>query len=339
MRAPSIPAVERALYDDRSVVRILGMRRTLFVVPVELIEVIHAACTRAIAATERRRLVQLLSGAGIGDARGKWLQNVERATIAALIARGEATATELAADVPDLRRQFLYGEGKKWEGMQSVSTRLLFLLAADGAVVRGRPRGSWISTQYKWAPVETWVPDGPRDTPAEEARVELARRWLTAYGPGTVADLKWWTGWTVADAKRALAALDVVEVDLDGATGYVLADDTAPVRAPKPWAALLPSLDPTVMGWTGRAWYLGEHQAALFDRSGNAGPTIWWDGRIVGGWAQRPNGEIALRFLEDAGREAVTAVHQRAAELTTLLGERRVVPRFRTPLERELSQS
>ena len=70
--------------------------------------------------------------------------------------------------------------------------------------------------------------------------------------------------------------------------------------------------------------------------SGNAGPTVWWGGRIVGGWAQRKDGEIAFRLLEDVGADALRAVEAQAETLATWLGKVRVTPRFRTPLEREL---
>ena len=127
------------------------------------------------------------------------------------------------------------------------------------------------------------------------------------------------------------------EVDLDGTPGVVLADDEEPEPGTEPWAALLPALDPTPMGWRERGWFLGGHGAALFDRSGNIGPTVWWDGGIVGGWAQRPGGEVVFRLLEDPGAEAVAAVTAEAARLQDWLGPVRVTPRFRTPLERELS--
>ncbi len=338
MRAANIGAIEQALYDRRVLVRMLGMRRTMFVVPVELAPIVQAACTRAIAVAERRRLVQLLEQGGVaGDAAG-WLEQVEQATVRALVARGEATAAELSEDEPRLRAQLLLAEGKPYQARQNVATRVLSLLAADGRIIRGRPRGSWTSTQYRWAPIQAWLPGGMATWPVEAARVELVRRWLAAFGPGTAADLKWWTGWTAGEVRRALTGVGPVEVELDeGQTGLVLADDLEPVGIAEPWVALLPALDPTVMGWSGRGWFLGEHGPALFDRSGNAGPTVWWDGRVVGGWAQRADGEIAFRLLEDVGADAVAAVQAAAERLGTWLGKVRVTPRFRTPLERGLA--
>jgi hypothetical protein len=125
-------------------------------------------------------------------------------------------------------------------------------------------------------------------------------------------------------------------VDLDGEPGVALPDDLDDVPAPQPWVALLPALDPTPMGWQRRDWFLGAHRAALFDRTGNIGPTIWVDGRIVGGWAHRDDATIALRLLEDVGAEAQAAVTAEAERLAALVGDVRVTPRFRTPLEREL---
>ena len=330
--------IERVLYDERSLTRMLGMRRTVFVVPSDVAPVVQAACADGIAKRERDRLVQMLGDAGLPKQTDlvKWLATVEAATIAALAARGEATAAQLCDDVPELRTQFLFGAGKRWEGMVGLSTRLLFVLAAEGRIVRGRPRGTWSSTQYRWYP----APDAtPRRAP--EAERELARLWLQAFGPAPLDDLRWWTGWTVATVKRAVAALDTATVELDGGgTGIVLACDTAPTKPKaKPTAALLPALDPTVMGWKERSWFLDPaHVAALFDRSGNAGPTVWWDGRVVGGWAQRKDtGEIVWRLLEDVGKAAQTAIAKEAERLQAWLGPARVTPRFRTPLERELS--
>jgi hypothetical protein len=329
-------AIEHALYEERSLVRMLGMRRTVFVVPADLVPVIQAACTDRIAEGLRRRLAQQIEASGIAADGASWLKEVGEATVRALAARGTATGAELARDEPRLRAQIVYATDKSYGGPVNVTNRLLTLLSAEGLMVRGRPRGGWTSSQFTWFAAA----DQARPT-AAAARTELARRWLSAFGPALVSDLQWWTGLTAGQVKQALAHLDVTEVDLHGSPGVMLTADASDLDAqpaPEPWAALLPALDPTAMGWRERAWYVGEHTAALFDRSGNIGPTAWWDGRIVGGWAQRKDGEIAVRLLEDAGAEAAAAVSAEAQRLGEWIGPGvRITPRFRTPLERELA--
>jgi hypothetical protein len=92
------------------------------------------------------------------------------------------------------------------------------------------------------------------------------------------------------------------------------------------------------MGWAARDWYLGEHGPRVFDATGNAGPTVWCDGRVVGGWAHRADGEVAVGLLEDVGAEAVAAIEADAHALATRIGDVRLTPRARgaAPLEREL---
>ena len=336
MLDPGVAAVEQALYEDRALVRILGMRRTMFVEPVELMGVVQAACTDAIATQQRRLLVDLVGRAGLADDPPGWIEDVEKVAVNALEARGGATAAELAKDDPRLAQQIVLAEGKPYEGRQSVVSRILLLLAAEGRIVRGRPRGSWVSGQYRWSVVDAWLPGGVPAWSLQEAQAELVRRWLRGFGPATIADVKWWTGLPMGQVRRAVAETGAVEVDLDGTPGLVLPDDLDPVPAPEPWVALLPALDPTTMGWAGRDFYLGPHRPALFDRNGNAGPTIWLDGHVVGGWAQRATGEVVLRLLEDVGTDATEAIEAEAARLTAWLTPLRVTPRFRTPLEREL---
>ncbi len=331
--------VERALYQDRTLIRLLGMRRTVFLATLDNAALIQAACSRAVAARERRKVLGRLAEAGISGDVDTWLAGVEQAALAALAARGEATAAELADDDPRLRTQIVLARGKAYEGRQNVASRVLFLLAAQGQAVRGRPRGSWSSHQYRWSPMELWCPGGLDGWPTEAAEVELARRWLQAYGPATSDDLRWWAGWGKTQLRRVLTELKPAEVDLDGVPGIALADDLAPAPEVEPWAALLPGLDSTPMGWQQRDWFLGEHGPRLFDQTGNIGPTIWWDGRIVGGWAQDRGGEIVCRFLEDAGSAAVTAAEAAAERLAGLLGGVRLSARTRgrTWLEQELA--
>ncbi|CAN5645809.1 winged helix DNA-binding domain-containing protein [soil metagenome] len=329
--------IERELYDDLSALRMLAMRRTLFLVPVRDIAMIHAAASQAIAQAERRRTIAMFAEGGVGPDPSILLEELEAAGLAALRERGEATTSELTALDPRLGHKITLARGKAYEGTISVSQKVFFHLALDGKIGRGRPRGTWIASQFRWSPIERWLAGGIPDLPVDDSRAELVRRWLRAFGPGTRDDIKWWAGWTVAAVKQALAAVEAVEVELDGdKIGYLLADDLEPVDRPASWVALLPALDATTMGWAGRDWYLGPHRPALFDRNGNAGPTIWVDGRVVGGWAQRRSGEVVPWLLEDVGTETKLRIEQEAVRLQSWLGPTRVSGSFPTPLEIEL---
>ncbi|MEV6779310.1 winged helix DNA-binding domain-containing protein [Streptomyces syringium] len=330
---PSTAEVERGLYEDVTLIKLLSMRRTLFAVSREFAPYVSSSTARAIAVKERAAFVKFLRDGTDGGWDEARLARTEAEVLEALDARGEATTAELAKDVPALKTTIVVSPGKPYEGRQSVGSRLLRLLASDGHVRRARPRGSWTSSLYPYAR----VPQLP-EIDVREAKAEVARRWLAAYGPATEADLKWWTGWTLGDTRRALADVGVTGVELAHEAGVVLPDDLDDEPAAEPWVALLPGLDPTSMGGRGRDWYLSpDHVPALFDRAGNVGPTVWSDGRVVGGWAQRADGEVLWRPLADVGRETAAAIDAEAARLAAWLGGVRVTPRFRTPLERELS--
>jgi hypothetical protein len=331
-----LPAdLERALYVERTLVRMLGMRRTLFVVPHDLVSAVDAGCATAVASQERRKLERFVAETGLSDDPPAWVEAASAAALDALGSRDGGFASELSGDHPLLAQRIRIGSGTRWETEVGAASRILLLLGAEGKIVRDRPRGSWVGSQYRWVPVGRLGPLA-RLEPAD-ARAELLRRYLAAFGPVTEADIRWWTGWTAGDARGALADVEHAQVDLDGATGLVLTDDLGSEPASEPTAALLPPLDPTVMGWKEREWYLGPHGEAVFDRNGNAGPTVWWGGTIVGGWSQRRDGEVVYRLLEDVGSEAERAVESEAERLATWLGDVRVTPRFGTPLQRELS--
>jgi hypothetical protein len=338
----AVADLEDALYERRTLLRMLAMRRTMFVVPLDLAAVMNAACTQALVPAERRKLVTMLEGAGVTEDADAWIDRVGAETLAALHAAGAPVpASQLTKAVPELGRQLRMAVGKKYEGVVGVSTRMLFLLSAEGRIARARPLGSWLSSQYRWAAMADWIGELPA-IPAEDARAELVRRWLRAYGPGTVDDIAWWTKWTKADVRAALAVVGAVEVTADtgddpAARAWVLDGDLDDTPDPGEPVALLPALDPTIMGWKERGWYLGPHRGPLFDRSGNAGPTVWVGGRAVGAWSQRDGGEVVTRLLEPVDGDAVERIDAAAERLTAWMDGVRVIPRFPTPLDRELA--
>jgi len=326
--------ISRSMYDDRRLVRMLAMRRTLFVVPVEFAPVVHHAAGLGIAAKQRQLLVKQLRTIPTdppvpADVVG-WLDDVESSVERALTARGEALANDLSSDEPRLRTSFLPTTDKAWDVKRTITSQVLTVMAAEGRIVRSAPRGGWLVRQHAWQPSTSWWPEGMPEVPDAAAR--LVERYLRRFGPATEADVQWWTGWTAGATRAALAALDTV----DAGCGLVLADDAEPEEPRPPTAVLLPSLDPTPMGWKERGWFIPEDPAPFYDRSGNVGPTVWWGGEVVGGWAIRPDGRIATRLVVERGADAERAVTDAADALQARLEGAAVVPSFPTPLEKEL---
>jgi len=324
--------LEEALYERQEVVKHLCMRRTMFVQATALLPTVQAAVSDTVAATQRKRLEADLEKGGVTTDGAQWLARAEAATAAALESLGPSRGAELSRAVPELQTKLTYAPGKAYGGEVAVATRVLTIMAVEGHIRRGRPAGTWASSQHRWAPVARPTEGVDQDV----ARVDLVGRWLRAFGPATTVDITWWSGLGVRVVTKALAGLDVAEVDLDGTPGWALADDLEPVEVPAPWVALLPALDPTTMGWKARAWYLGEHGPRLFDRNGNAGPTVWCDGRVVGGWAQRATGEVAVELFDDVGAEASAAVAREAEAVERWMKPVTVRTRFPTPVEKEL---
>ncbi|MCP4250519.1 MAG: winged helix DNA-binding domain-containing protein, partial [bacterium] len=330
-------ALEHAVCDARPLWRLHAMRQTPVVLSADDAAMLAGGVGDANAAGQRRRLEQWLAQDIDAGRVAPWLAEFESAIMAVLADGGQYRTGELAAAVPGLGTELSVGSGK-WAARVPLSSRLSLIMAMEGRIVRARPAGTWRSSQYSWAAVDRWFGQQPPTVDPPSARAELVGRYLDAHGPATLTDIRWWTGWTARASRAALAAAGADAVELaDGAEGFVAPGDFESPSNGDDSVALLPGLDSTPMGWKERAWYLGEHGGPLFDRSGNVGPTVWLGGRIVGGWGQRPNGVIVYRLLEDIGTAATRAVTAEAEQLTTWLAGTVVTPRFRAPLERELS--
>jgi Winged helix DNA-binding domain len=312
MAHPSIEAVEQALYTDRSLIRHHGMRRTLWVATPPVARLIHAAATRDLVANERRRTSQLLAAAGVENPE-QWLAEAERQVLADLREHGPSTAREVGQRVEALRHRLQLAPGKAYAAAQSAHTRVLYILGFTGQMLRGRP-SSWINGAYAYADAESWLPGGLGELDAQQAAAELANRWLQRFGPGTTADVQWWMGWTARRTKQALSDCGAVEAELEGEAGWLAAEDP-PLGPVERWVAVLPGLDPTIMGWKQREWYLPKTSLEVFDTVGNGGPSLWVDGRVVGAWAQSKDGSIQTHYFERVAASRRREIDQRIEQL------------------------
>jgi hypothetical protein len=320
--------VDRALSGDRSLVKQLAMRRTIFVFPRDLLPAVLPSAAARVAGAGRARMAKDLVAAGVTDDGGAWLDRARAAVLAALeVAPDGLTALELRTTVAAIDVRVAPPSGEPWG-----ASRVLVLLGAAGDIVRGTNTGHWRTSRPKLTLTRHWLGGDPvRLDPAAGYR-ELVRRWLYSFGPGTEADLVWWLGSTKAVVRTALAEVGAVAVSLDGGdTGWLLPDDLDDVPDPGPWVALLPVLDPTTMGWQARDFYLGPHGDRLFERRGNAGTTAWVDGRAVGCWVHDPDGTVRVHLLEAVSPDRERALRDEAERLTAWLSGQRVATGYVSP--------
>ena len=173
-------------------------------------------------------------------------------------------------------------------------------LAMEGLLCFGPLRGK----QPTFVLLDEWVP--PADVPGrDEALAALARRYLESHGPATAADLAWWAGLSLGEARAAIeAARPHVVLGRDG-----YADAAAPPARARPAARLLPPWDEYTVAYRDRSAIL-EPAAAEVARGGIVAPVVVLDGRVAGTWRRRRTRrevEIAAELIAPPG-----AAHRRA---------------------------
>lgn len=310
--------LERALYDDRVLVKQLAMRRTLFVFPRDLLPAAWGSASSRVADQIGARLIKELEQHKVTNDGRAWLDAARRAVLDRLADGSALSAVQLREQLPELEGRVEISPGKKYGGQFPVAPRVLTQLAVEAKLARGRNGGRWRVSKPMWTRMDAWLDDLPEPLAPDQGYQELIGRYLRTFGPATETDLVWWLGATKGIVRAALAALDAVHVRLDrDGTGWVLPDDVDPEPPVEPWAALLPVLDPTTMGWKQRDFYLAPDDAPyLFDTAGNGGTTAWWNGQIVGAYAQHPDGQVEVIYRSDPGRDARAALDREAERLT-----------------------
>lgn len=332
----TVDDVEQALYRDRVIVKQLAMRRTLFAFPRHLLPSVWGSAAARVATAERQRLAKVVQQEGVAADGAAWVDAACAAVLERLADGSALSARELREQLPQLSGTI--GEerpDKKWARAIPVAPRVLTVLGAEGRIMRAANAGHWRLNKPLWTTSAQWLgTDVPPPAKADEGYADLVRRWLWTFGPGTEADIVWWLGATKAIVRRALADVGAEPVSLDGdVAGWVLPDDDAPVEPVAPAAVLLPTLDPTVMGWKERDFYCPRQIAPhVFDSNGNAGNTAWWDGRIVGAWVQDGDGIVGLRLPDRLPAEALAALTEQASRLTRWLDGVRITNVYKSPL-------
>jgi hypothetical protein len=339
--------LDDALYEQRSLVRLLCMRQTLHIVPVDEYPLFFQAYLQNARREALRQAAFLFERAGLArpDDAEALLQSLHARVMDLLKDRGPASAQEISAAAPELGARFSYAEGKAYGGQFSIGTRILGSMCDMGLLARARPRGTWQSSLYEYAVLAEWLSGVDLESVgSEEARVWLVRRYLAAFGPATADDIRWWTGFTKGETQVILRRLgaQVAEIAIDALSDHwMLAEDAERLRAftpsAEPCSFLLPALDPYVMAYPDRRRFLAdEHRDKIIERAGNAVPTVWANGRIVGAWGHRRDGSIAYCLFEKVGGDALSALGVEISRLVDFLAGEVIAARYYTPFTKAM---
>jgi len=321
--------LDAELYGSRSLARVNCMRNTVHCVPSDELPVYHAATTSRFL-PEFHRFVEMISKAGSGQPSplsippylaGFSFESTRGRILDLLESGGPMTSSEIAERVPELGARIGYSGGKSYSGTFSLGSRVITGMCLLGDLIRTRPRGTWRSNLWEYAPLGTWLPSvelGSIDP--MEATASLVRRYLATYGPATTDDICWWAG---LSASRLVRALDLLEGETErvkigkgGPEGLALLGSEAGSVAP-PGACMLPSLDPLVMGYRDRSRFLSPRlDDKVFDRNGNSMPTVLEDGKITGIWMEEGGG-MKVMVWSTVNRHSLMG---RARELSSFLG-------------------
>ena len=338
--------LEEALYETRELAKLLCMRVTLHAVPSDEVPYFYLGTLSQVRGAFRDE--ELLVQAGLCEPEGAdaLLRELHHRVLALLSAKGPFTPDEISAEIQEMKAKIRYAVGKSYEGSVSIGARLISGMCARGLLIRSRIRGTWRSNRYEYAPLADWLPGITLDSlNSREAQIWLVRRYLAVYGPVTLEDVQWWTGFSRGATKKALEALEpeLVEVEVEGLDSHYLmpADDARRLqefgRPDVPYVSLLPGLDPYIMGYRDRRRFLApEHFSKVFDRAGNAVDSVWAGGRVVGAWGQRKDGSVVCHLFERVGEKEQALLADEARRLESFLAGEALPPRFGTTFSRTL---
>ena len=301
--------VRAALWKNKTLVKTWLMRATLHLVPAGDLPVYTAAMG--------------LYGMRNTNAWLKWMQITEPELNDVIDAIGEAlhgqavTREELIARV---------GKGRSERvqlGLRSGWGGILKPVARRGLLCFGPSRGQSVTFVRPQQWLGSW-----RDVDPDAALVELARRYLRAYGPATKTDfVRWWGMWPgVGNRAWAGLAKELAPVSIEGQRTDILAADLDRMSAPDgdPTVRLLPSFDPYLMGHSNRDHlFAADHRSRVSRTAGWISAVVLVDGRVVGTWTHEVAGETLAIIVEPFRKlspSTVKQVRERASAIAEALG-------------------
>jgi hypothetical protein len=274
--------LERKLYLDKSLARIRGMRRTLFIETLEFIPIIYAATSFII----ERSFEKFMEFHKVSL---KEYQEVSQ-KISRILKEGELSAS-------DIRKNL---------NSTSNIPAIIQVMCNRGLLIRGKPIKNWKDRRNKYAIFKEYFPNVDLTKFDENTAIKkLVEKYIKTYGPVTDTDISWWTGLTKTQIKNALKSnesqyerVKISKLEKN----YLMVKEDKDYLIDNPISGedslvLLPRLDPFPMGYKERERYINtKNYNKVFDRSGNITSTIFLDGIAIGVWDIEEKPEPVVKF-------------------------------------------
>ncbi len=307
-------AVQRALWERRTLVKTWAMRGTLHVLPARDLPVWYSALSTS---------PRYLSPARWQNAFGISLREVERLS--------DCIAEALDGRV--MTREALMHEVSRISGSAAFSARVVessWGTILKPAAFSGRLCfGPNVGTRVQFTRPDSWLPGGMQLIDTKEATAEAARRFLAAHGPASMHDLARWWGGGMATVRAWIAALgdEVSAVEIDGTKAYILAKDERALARCEPCRTvrLLPAFDQYVIVASYHAGRLlpGDLRGRVYRPQGWVSPVLMIDGRMEGVWRHETKGsrvEVTIEPFRGVPAWARKGAREEAERLAAYLG-------------------
>lgn len=300
--------VDRALWEDRDLVKTWSMRGALHLVPGRDYGR-YAAALRPVARRERQWIARYLAP----EEPDRVVDVIRKTLASGPMTRKELTERIVAAAGPNLRKWIASG----WGGLPK-------LASLQGHLCQGPGEGQEVT----FVRTEDWLPD-QEVVSLEDAEDELLRRYLSAFGPATIRDYSMWSGIPVRDARSAWArcADECVEVKVDGATSFALRADARELSGDpngEGVVRLLPSFDSFLLGHVDKSHLIDDkHYKRVYRKAGWLTPVVLVDGRIAGTWGHAKKGKgwrISVEMFGRASRAVRDGIGREAEDVGRFLG-------------------
>lgn len=306
------PELEKELYINKTLGRIRGMRRTLFIETREMISIVHPATSQLINKSFEKYME--VRGITLKD-----YQDISKRIIEILKGK-EQSAAEIRAqldsnlDIPGI----------------------IQIMCNNKLLIRGRPIKDWKDKRNKYAIFHEYFPDIDIHEFNEKQAIHLlVQKYVKTYGPVTDNDISWWSGLTKTKIREPLKNLEpqLKRIQISGLKGdYIVFKEDLDLMEKsdmnkKPTLTMLPELDPYPMGYKERDRYLDASvRKYVFDRSGNITATILLDGRVIGVWdtEEKPECTVKLHLFASIEEETYKELYSKAQLIGRFIFEKEV---------------